>query len=129
MSRKTPQRRNVSHPAGSLLIVEGDSRLSEKLANEFRHRGYAVACADSLAQVLECDLDQIGFAVVDLWLPNDSGLDVVAEIKRRAPKIRVVVLTSHGSIDTAVQATKLGAAQYLTRPVDTDTIEQVLLAD
>ena len=114
---------------GALLIVLGDSRMSDQLATEFRHRGYAVDCAESLAELLSCDLDEFDFAVVDERLRGGSGLDVVAEIKRRSPEIRVVVLTSRGSIDTAVEATKLGAAEYLTRPVDTDCIERGLIAD
>ena len=129
MSRREETRRGTRIPAGSLLIIESDSRLSDKLASDFRRRGYTVECTDNLLRVQTYDLARVDFAIVDLWLRNGSGLDVIAEIKRRAPEIRIVVLTSHGSIATAVQATKLGADQYLTKPVDSDAIERILLAD
>ena len=121
--------RTPSKHAGSLLIVAGDSRLSDKLAGQFRHLGYAIECADSLSEFQECDLGEVGYAVVDLELRNGSGLEVIEELKRRSPEIRVVVLSNRTSIATAVQATRLGAAHYLTRPVDTASIERALLAD
>ncbi len=128
MMRGEERRRDASKP-GTLLIVEGDPRLADKLASDFQSRGYAVECAESLSRVQECDLDGVGFAIVELWLRDGSGLDVISEIKRRSRKVRVVVLTSRGTIETAVQATKLGAADYLTKPVDSDAIERALLAD
>ena len=129
MTRRNERQRTPSKPVGSLLIVAGGSHISDKMANEFRQRGYTIECADSMARVEECDLDEVDFAVVDLELRDGSGLDVVEEIKRRSPEIRVVVVSSRTSIATAVKATKLGAVQYLTMPVDTASIERALLED
>ena len=129
MTRRKEPQRTPSQPSGSLLIVAGDPHLSDKMANVFRDRGYAIECADSMAQVQECDLGEVDFAVIDLGLRDGRGLDVIEEIKRRSPEIRVVVLTSRIDIATAVEATKLGAVQYLAKPVDAASIERVLLAD
>ncbi len=72
------------------------------------------------------DVSRFLYAIVDLRLRQDSGLDVIQEIKSRSPDTHIVVLTGYGSIATAVQATKLGAAHYLTKPVDIDEVERSL---
>ena len=69
------------------------------------------------------------FAVVDLRLGRDSGLDAVSHLLERDRETRIVMLTGYGSIATAVQATKLGAVNYLTKPVDVETIERALRSD
>ena len=62
------------------------------------------------------------FAVVDLKLPDQSGLKVVAHLKAADAHTRIVVLTGHASIPTAVEAIKLGATYYLTKPTDADAV-------
>jgi len=111
-----------------LLIVEDDARFAETLAVELRDRGYEVECVENLEELLEVQGD-FDFAVVDLRLRRDSGLDAIVELRRSRPGARIVVLTGYGSIATAVQATKLGASQYLTKPVDIDELERALFGD
>ena len=113
----------------SLLIVEDDARFSETLATEFNDRGYTVETVESLAEAKRTDATRFQFAIVDLRLRNDSGLDVIADLMERAPEMRVVVLTGYGSIATAVKATKLGAISYFTKPVDIDEVERVFHSD
>jgi len=113
----------------ALLVVEDDERFADTLATELRDRGYDVECLASLARVRETEIERFAYAVVDLRLRTDSGLDVIGVVKERNPGIRIVVLTGYGSIATAVQATKLGASQYLTKPVDIDELERALTTD
>lgn len=113
----------------SLLVVDDDARFAETLAAEFRDRGYAVQCVESLGAVKSANAAQFQFAIVDLRLRNDSGLDVIVDLKERAPTIRIVVVTGYGSIATAVKATKLGATSYFTKPVDIDEVERVFYAE
>ncbi len=108
----------------SLLIVEDDQRFADTLAAEFRDRGYRVDWLDSLRAVQECPSLDFEYAVVDLRIQQDSGLDVIASLKERCPGMIVIVLTGYGSIATAVKATKLGASSYLTKPVDADELER-----
>jgi two-component system response regulator RegA len=112
-----------------LLIVEDDDRFAETLSAEFQDRGYAVARAESLEALALLDSSGVGYAIVDLRLRSDSGLDAIAEIREHSPHARVVVLTGYGSIATAVHATKLGAIQYLTKPIEIDELERALLSD
>ena len=110
----------------TLLIVEDNIRFADTLATELRDRGYAVETVGSLAAVKGANTSRFRYAIVDLRLRQDSGLDVIQEIKGRSPDTHIVVLTGYGSIATAVQATKLGAAHYLTKPVDIDEVERAL---
>ena len=106
-----------------LLILEDNERFAEALTAEFCDRSYEVVTARDLAELGEACGDPIDFAIVDLRLRGDDGLDAIAIIKESSPDAKVVVLTGYGSIATAVQATKRGADNYLTKPVDIDMIE------
>ena len=117
---------SLDQDAKTLLIVEDDTRFADTLATEFRDRGYTVSHVPDLAGLDATDPSEFEFAVVDLRLRRDNGLDAVTSIKTRSPGTRVVVLTGYGSIATAVQATKNGATNYLTKPIDMDELEHTL---
>ena len=116
----------MSEDRRRLLIVEDDARFAETLATEFRDRGYRVECAEELSELHQLRCGDFDYAIVDLRLRRDSGLDAVSFIAESSPGTTIVVLTGYGSIATAVQATKLGAAHYLTKPVDIDDLERCL---
>ena len=110
----------------SLLIVEDNDRFAETLASEFRDRGYQVQRAADLASIAAIKKLEVQFAVVDLRLGADSGLDAIRAILARSRDTKIVVLTGYGSIATAVKATKLGAVGYLMKPTDVDQVERAL---
>lgn len=111
----------------TLLIVDDNARFAETLASEFRDRGYSVTRTADLAGLQALRDLEVDFAIVDLRLGADSGLDAIQIILGRSPKTKVVVLTGYGSIATAVKATKLGAVGYLMKPTDVDQVERALL--
>jgi len=113
----------------SLLIVDDNERFADTLAVEFRDRGFEVTWLDSLGAVRDHRNLVFDYAVVDLRIRQDSGLDVIAILKERTPETVIVVLTGYGSIATAVRATKLGATSYLTKPVDVDQLERALMGE
>ena len=119
----------MSETPARLLVVEDDERFADTLATEFRDRGYEVSTLADVRSLAQIDAPSFNYAVVDLRLRDTSGLDVIVDLKARAPQIRIVVLTGYGSIATAVQATKLGAIDYLTQPVDIDVLERSFLGD
>jgi two-component system response regulator RegA len=107
----------------TLLIVEDDATLRERLLRALRERGYeAVGAATPADAIGLAERESPEFALVDLRLPGESGLTVIRELKELDPATVVVVLTGYGSIATAVEAMKLGAAGYLTKPADADQI-------
>jgi two-component system response regulator RegA len=119
----------VSLAPGRLLIVDDDARFSETLCAELAERGLRVESVDSLEQLRALDLAGLDYAVVDLRLRRDNGLDAVAWIRRNAPAARVVVLTGYASIATAVRAVQLGASNYLTKPVWPEDLERALAGE
>lgn len=108
----------------TLLIVEDDDRLRDRLTQALRERGYEAHGARDHHTALASARDESPeLALVDLRLPGASGLDVVRDLKELDPATVIVVLTGYGSIATAVEAMKRGAAGYLTKPADADQIE------
>jgi len=109
--------------ARSLLIVDDDAPFRERLVRAMRDRGYeTTGVADHPSAVDAARDESPELALVDLRLPGQSGLAVVRELKALDPLTIVVVLTGYGSIATAVESIKLGAASYLTKPADADQI-------
>jgi two-component system response regulator RegA len=108
-----------------LLIVEDDAAFARTLARSFERRNYAVLVAANLDDVLGLVQQHTPtHAVVDLKLDgNTSGLACVQALHEHSPEMLIVVLTGFASINTAVEAIKLGACQYLAKPSNTDDIE------
>jgi two-component system response regulator RegA len=107
----------------SILVVEDDNAFRKILVNAFRDRGYeAEGVADAEAAIRAAESDSPEMAVVDLRLPDQSGLEVVRALKTIDPSTAIVVLTGYGSIATALESVRLGAAHYLTKPTDADRI-------
>jgi len=121
-----PGRSEMDGREPTLLIVDDDQPFGQVLAAEFSDRGYGVEWLDGLEAVeRKSELDH-HYAVIDLRLRQDSGLDLIKVLKARSPATIVVVLTGYGSVETALEATKLGASAYLTKPVDIDQLERSL---
>lgn len=107
-----------------LLLVEDDEAFARTLRRSFERRGYVVHAAASL-EAVRAVLASVRptHAVVDLKLGQESGLAVVRQLHEHDPELLIVVLTGFASIATAVEAIKLGAANYLVKPSNTDDIE------
>jgi two-component system response regulator RegA len=107
----------------SLLIVEDDDALRERMRRAFETRRLDVrvaASADEATALAMADPPEL--AVVDLRIGASSGLDLIPAFLALDPGTRIVVLTGYGSVATAVQAVRLGAINYLTKPADADEI-------
>lgn len=112
-------------PLGPLLLIEDDRSFAKALKRSFERRGYHVAHCDGLEcmrALLPTFLPR--FAVVDLKLAGESGLECVKALRAFDPEMRIVVLTGFASIATAVEAIKLGACHYLPKPANADDIEK-----
>jgi two-component system response regulator RegA len=109
--------------ARSLLIVDDDLAFRVRLVRAMCDRGFEVTgVADHRSAIDAARVESPEFALVDLRLPGESGLAVVRDLKALDPSTVIVVLTGYGSIATAVESIKLGAASYLTKPADADQI-------
>lgn len=105
-----------------LLLVDDDPTFTRIAARALERRGFAVVVANDAATALDVAQAGIDYAVVDLVIGADSGLALVPQLKAALPDLRIVVLTGYASIATAVEAIKLGADNYLTKPAETDAI-------
>ena len=113
------------HDREQMLVVDDDPTHCAVLARAFQARGFDVHCAHAGASAMEL-IDEFApeYAVVDLRLPDMSGLKVLQRLKSSDPQTNVVMLTGYGSIATAVEAVKLGATYYVTKPSTADQIMQ-----
>lgn len=109
----------------SLLIIEDDLPLLESLSNTLGKRGYIVSKAATLdaAQTI-IEKTSFDFYLLDLNVLNESSLQLIPQIKARNPSAIIVIMTGFASIATAVEAIKLGATNYLTKPLSLNTVIQ-----
>jgi two-component system response regulator RegA len=111
----------------SVLVVDDDQRFAITLAAALARRGYVAHVAhDAAAALATAQSQQPAAAVVDLKLGSDDGLALIEPLRRAHPQMRIVVLTGYASIATAVKAIKLGADDYLAKPVTAGAVAAVL---
>jgi len=111
-----------------ILIVDDDEPFRLAMRTAFSRRGYDVLLAGN-ADEAQALIRQTPpeYAVVDLRMPGPSGLEVVRALRALPTPAQVVVLTGYGTIGTAVEAIRLGATNYLSKPADADEVEAALL--
>ena len=112
-----------------IQIVEDDSSIAASLKKELQAEGYEVAIAtrgdDGLAAAVKdsCDL-----VITDLKMPGLSGLQLVEKLHAAKPKLPIIMITAFGTTETAIEATKLGAYDYLLKPFDTAELLKLVAA-
>jgi two-component system response regulator GlrR len=104
-------------PRPHILVVDDEPHLCELLAYRLEHHGYRVSTELSARGALEA-IEQGGIdaMILDLRLDDADGLEVLTEVQKRSPDVPVVILTAHGTIETAVEAMQRGAYGFLTKP-------------
>lgn len=113
--------------SNTVMLVDDDVVFVETLGRALVRRGYAVTICTSVEHAKQTLMLQVPrLAVIDLRLPDGSGLCLVGNLKERNPNAAIVVLTGFGSIASAVEAVKLGATNYLCKPVDADAVVAAL---
>lgn len=113
----------VETQSGRILLVDDESAILRTFRYCLEDQGYQVATANSAAQadaLLQRQVFDLCF--LDLRLGDDSGLDVLAQMRVQAPWMRVVIVTAHSAVDTAVDAMQAGAADYLVKPCSPDQL-------
>ena len=113
--------------AWQILLVEDEASVREAFELRLTAQGYVVQTAgsgeDALARLRSFEPDIL---VLDLVMPNLSGLDVLAQVKQATPNLPVIVLTARGTIKDAVEAMRLGAFDYISKPVDLDELDLMI---
>ena len=106
-----------------LLLVDDEARFVETLSKRLTARGFDVEGALGGPQALEL-LDARPFDVVllDVWMPGMDGLEVLKAIRRLHPSVKVILVSGNASINAAIEGMRLGAVDYLLKPVEIDDI-------
>jgi two-component system response regulator HydG len=117
----------AEHTHPHLLVVDDDAPVLGVVERVASKEGYdVVTCAtadDALGALMRRPAD---LALVDLRMPDTNGLDLLRQIKAAVPGCEVILMTAYAAVDSAVEAIKLGAREYLTKPFDLDRLRQVL---
>lgn len=109
----------ITSDARTVLFVDDDEAFGMRMSRALEARGFAVTHVTSAAEAIRtAAAESPELAVVDLRLPDGHGLDIVRELHAIDETTRIVVLTGYGAIATAVESLKLGASDYLTKPID-----------
>ena len=125
MSTSTEMHATAAAAPARLLVVDDDADLLRLLAMRLQATGYDVATADSVAAARSrLGVERFDLVVSDVRLPDGDGLALFEDIRRQHPALPVILLTAHGTIPDAVEATALGVAGYLTKPFDSQALLQ-----
>jgi two-component system response regulator RegA len=107
----------------ALLLVDDSDVFRGRLAKALRERGLEVATAANVDEALDVlKTRRFDRAVLDLKMPGRSGLALLRLVREHDPSVRVVVLTGFGSVATAVEAMRLGAVNFVSKPADADEV-------
>ena len=108
----------------TILVVDDEEKIRATLRGVLMDEGFAVAEAVDGRHALDLiDQTRPRLAIVDVWMPELDGVELVAAIRERAPDLPVIVISGHGLVETAMRVTELGAAQFLEKPF---TLESLL---
>jgi DNA-binding NtrC family response regulator len=117
----------VASKRACILIVDDEPAIRLLLDHNLRARGYETKQADTAELALQMiEEREPDLLLLDLMLPGMDGLEMMRRVQGRLQRMPIVVLTAHGTIDTAVQAMKLGARDYLTKPFELERLESAV---
>ena len=112
----------------NILLVEDDEVFAQVISRALAQREYSVAHAVDIQAATDLIGDQhFHYAILDLNLGGQTSLSLIPDLKKLSPEIQILILTGYASIATAVEAIKLGADNYLSKPADIDEILAALL--
>ena len=107
----------------SLLIVDDEPSILQSLGGLLSDEGFEVTTAVNGYEALKTiDEESPDLVLLDIWMPGIDGIETLKEIKKENPHIQVIIITGHGTIETAVKATKLGAFDLIEKPLSIDKV-------
>jgi len=117
----------MARPPSHILVVDDDAATRDGLTALLESWGYrAIAAPDGKAALAQCDKELPHAVVTDLMMPGMSGLEFIAALGERVQQLAIIFLTGQATIETAVQAIKLGAYDYLAKPLEPQRLRALL---
>lgn len=110
-----------------ILVVDDEPDMRIALTYALSHCGYSVESASSGLEALEkFEADKFSLIITDLKMPGMSGIEILGKVKKRSPKIPVIMITAYGTINNAVEAMQQGASDYILKPFSTEILEAAI---
>jgi len=110
----------------TILVVDDEKDIRTSLSGILEDEGYEVITAASGADGIECARQELpDLVLLDIWMPGMDGLETLEKLKAMFPQVTVIMISGHGTIETAVRATKLGAFDFIEKPL---SLEKVLIS-
>lgn len=107
----------------TILIVDDEASILKSLSGILMDEGFEIITATNGYEALKrIEEDSPDMVLLDIWMPGIDGIDTLTEIKKQHPGIQVVMITGHGTIETAVNATKIGAYDFIEKPLNIDRV-------
>jgi DNA-binding response OmpR family regulator len=108
-----------------VLIVDDEKDFTELLSERLETRGFKTRIAfDGNEAISRLNEENADVVLLDVMMPGKSGVETLKEIKNSWPITEVIMLTGHGTVETAIEGMKLGAYDYLIKPTETDDLSQ-----
>src|SRR5436305_13408288 len=125
MSRRS--RLATPHNSLRILFADDEKSLQEFMRAELPRLGHEVTvCPDGRAAVKALEKSTFDAAILDLRMPGMTGIEVLEQLRHASPETDAIVMTGHASMETAIEAVRLGAFDYLTKPCKLAEIEAIL---
>src|SRR5260370_13853049 len=116
-----------SHKNLRILFADDEKSLQEFMRSELPRLGHEVTvCPDGKAAVKTLEKNTFDAAILDLRMPGLTGIEVLEQLKQVSPDTEVIIMTGHASVETAIDAVRLGAFDYITKPCKLPQIETIL---
>lgn len=107
----------------SILIVDDEPSILKSLSGLLSDEGFEVSTASNGYEAIQLvSTESPDLILLDIWMPGLDGIETLTEIKKENPHIQVIIITGHGTIETAVNATKLGAFDFIEKPLSIDKV-------
>lgn len=114
-------------PVKPILIVDDEPIVRESLRDWLEDAGYKVVTAETGEQALELIMTRdFSVVILDIRLPGRTGITVLKEVKEKKPDIKAIIITAYPSSDLTAEAMKLGAIDYLVKPIAPDDLERLV---
>jgi len=102
-----------------ILLIDDEQDFMDALADRMRNRGMQVSTTTSPVEALEkADEDNFDAIILDLMMPEMNGLETLTRLREKNPDLQIILLTGHATIEKGIEAMKLGAVDFLEKPID-----------
>jgi two-component system nitrogen regulation response regulator NtrX len=106
-----------------ILVIDDEKSILQSLAGILSDEGFIPVCVDSAEEGLKrIKSEVVDLVLLDIWMPGMDGIEALQQIKTEYPELQVIMISGHGTIETAVQATKIGAFDFIEKPLSYDKI-------